>query len=96
MGHRSTDTRNCFSAIIAKITSDSKILGMLHRNCRHLNALRNSVTNARMESDLNVATTESPPKMNSQVTTEMPNVTCSKSGRNSATPSRLVEDHDWH
>ena len=45
----------------------------------------------------NVAITENPPpEMNSQVTTEVPNITHTRSGRISAPPSRLVEDHDWH
>ena len=70
---------------------------MLRRNRRHLNPLRNSVTDARMESDPNVAITKNPPpEMNSQVTTEVPNITHTRSGRISAPPSQLVENHDWH
>ena len=70
--------------------------GMLRRNRRHLNPLRNIVSDAQMEPDPNVETTEGPPpEMNSQVTTDMPNVTCIRSGRISAPPSRLVEDQNW-
>ena len=69
---------------------------MLRRNRRHLNPLRNIVSDARTEPDPNVETTEGPPpKMNSQVTTDMPNVICTRSGRISAPPSRLVEDQNW-
>ena len=62
--------------------------GVLRRNCRHLNPLRNSVTDVRMESDPNVAITENPPpEMYLQVTTEVPNITHTRSGRISASPS---------
>ena len=62
--------------------------GMLRRNRRHLNPLKNIVSDARTEPDPNVETTEGPPpEMNSQVTTDMPNVICTRSGRISAPPS---------
>ena len=72
--------------------------GMLRRNRRHINPLRNSASDGIIEPDQDVVITESsPPEPDSQVTTEVPStdVRCIRTGRISVPPSRLVEDPNW-
>ena len=72
--------------------------GMLRRNRRHLNPLPNIPSEGMIiEPDQEVTTETSPLDPDMQVTTEVPSndVRCTRSGRISVPPSRLVEDQNW-
>ena len=71
---------------------------MLRRNRRHLNPLPNIASEGIIiEPDQDVTTETSALDPDMQVTTEVPSndVRCTRSGRISVPPSRLVEDQNW-
>ena len=69
--------------------------GTLRRNRRHLNRLTNIASDVTLEPDM--TTRSPPPEADSQVNLDVPStdVRCTRSGRISVPPSRLIEDRNW-
>ena len=69
--------------------------GTLRRKRRHLNHLTNIASDVKLEPDM--TTRSPPPETDSQVNLDVPStdVRCTRSGRISVPPSRLIEDRNW-